>query len=83
MHDPAERARRLAVAAVELAEVTPLRPSPLEREHLKASLGGPCDGSMAKIRAWARGRKLDPDAVSAWVLETGAVCDCEAARSIR
>lgn len=84
MHDPVDRARRLATAAVELAEVTPSRPSPLERAHLRATIGAaPCDGTMTRVRAWARARRLEPDAVAAWALHEGAVCDCELARRLQ
>jgi hypothetical protein len=82
-HDPAswpgERKRRLAALSVALAETTPAEMKPLERAHLAEWLAGDraCAGDLARARAWASRRKLDPDAVAARAVLDGAVCDCE------
>ena len=84
-HPPGERARRLAVLSVELADVTPAPLPPLERTHLRgwlAARSGQCDLSLRFARAWAAKRHVDADAVCALALAADAVCDCELARRL-
>jgi hypothetical protein len=72
----------MASLAVELAEIARPRLGPLETAHLATSIAAklrvePCDLTFKRAREWARRRRLGVDAVAAWALDQGAVCDCE------